>query len=436
MSHTQLKKYKHSLTFTEVRKGPKGVFFIMKKSKLFKTISFSSLALIMGIAGTMAFAPLGAAPLASASTIDQINTKADGENIKYAPSALGLDPENDPVIYTTESGLEIKFGGESVNNSLPSGALSGYPYFTMGTYDGYAVNWVIIGRNTNDTVFTSAITNYLFSNWKTTTNIKSSPFPTKGYYFFNNTYETTTPAGSAINGVVPSKSYVADVTKATKSVVANAEVPSGCVLAISECCLGYSYYNCTSSASSKYDATGSQNYGSRYRYISTSGSSDTQGVTFSYSTNPGTLYSYINNLYDTNLGLTTTQKNMIQSQKLMTAYVNGATAYLDTYDTDGNTLYKLFPLAGFKQGSYWADSNNPGDENFIISTYLNSAALRKAYQIGATTSITYWLRGSEPTYSASARGVGDTGSNVQGEIYGNWARYNFGVRPAGVFKLG
>ena len=31
---------------------------------------------------------------------------------------------------------------------LTSGALSGYPYFTMGTYSSKAVNWVIIGKST------------------------------------------------------------------------------------------------------------------------------------------------------------------------------------------------------------------------------------------------------------------------------------------------
>ena len=416
----------------------------MKKSKFLKPFSFTSLALLMGIAGTMAFAPLGASQsVAGASEmVDQINTKADGENIKYAPSALGLDPENDPVIYTTESGLEIKYGGESVSDKVASGPLAGYPYFTMGTYNGYAVNWVIIGRNTNDTVFTSAISAHLYSTWKTNNNVSSATYATKGYYFFNNTYETTTPAGNAINGVVPSKSYVADVTKATKSVVANAEVPSGCVLAISECCLGYSYFNCTSAASSTYNAKGSYNFGSRYRYIGSAGKSDGAGDTITYSTNPGTLFTYVNNLYSNNLGLTTAQKNMIQGQKLKTAYPNNGSgpAYLDTYDTDGNTIYNLFPLADFKAGTFYNQSSNPGDENFLMSTYLTTDALRKAYQIGATTSITYWLRSGEPTYPKSARSIGDTtdnnGAGANGQIMGHYTRWNFGVRPACVIKLG
>ena len=68
----------------------------MKKSKLFKTISFSSLALLMGIAGTMAFTPIGTTttPIANAS---EISTESGG---------LITPKKDDPVIYTTESGIE------------------------------------------------------------------------------------------------------------------------------------------------------------------------------------------------------------------------------------------------------------------------------------------------------------------------------------------
>ena len=406
------------------------------KRKFLRTFSFTALALLMGAAGVFAFAPLGANPnnLANANTLsDEINTKADGEKIKYAPSPLGLDPENDPVIYTTESGLEIKYGGENVNDQIASGQpLAGYPYFTMGTYNGYAVNWVIIGRNTNDTVFTSAITNYLFSNWKTNTNLKSATYATKGYYFFNNTFETTTPAGSAINGVVPSKSYVADVTKATKSVVGKDEVSSGCVLAISEFVLDCSWFNATSGASSWDTQNSSTNAkGSRYRYIA-SNNSITQGYTFNYTTTGGTLYTKMVNLYNSELGLTSEQKTLIQGQKLKTAYTNGSTHYLETSSTDGNTSYYLFPLAGFKHESGYESSKSPGTENFDVGTYLTSQALRKAYQIGTTTLRTWWTRSGEFAYSYCSIFV--TADGVVND--GNRTHMSHGVRPAGVFKLG
>ena len=407
----------------------------MKKSKLFKTISFSSLALLMGAAGVFAFAPLGASPsVAKASEmVDQVNTKADGENIKYAPSALGLDPENDPVIYTTESGLEIKYGGESVTDQLASGKpLTGYPYFTMGTYNGYAVNWVIIGRNTNDTVFTDAISAHLFSTWKTNNSASSATYENKGYYFFNNTYESTTPAGSAINGVVPSKSYVADVTKATKTVVGNDEVPQGCVLAISECCLGYSWFNSTSGVSQVNtlpDNPSSSCNGSRYRYRSDNiGCSST--FVFKYDSKiDGTLYSNMNSLFNSTLGLSTTQKNLIIGQKLDTIYDNGTTYYMETYNTDGSSLYEFFPLAGwkFRNGS----NSTLGVESFEITTYLTSNALRVAYQIGTSTTNYWYLRTCDANNPYGVMSVQPGGASQTVRV-----TLNLGVRPAGVFKLG
>ena len=385
------------------------------KRKIFKAFGFGSLAVMMAVAGTFAFAPLGASPsVASASEIsNDINTRADGKNIKYAPSPLGLDPENDPIIYTTESGLEIKYGGESVSDQLASGKpLSGYPYFTMGTYSGYAVNWVIIGRNTNDTVFTSAITNYLFSNWKTNTNLKSATYATKGYHFFNNTYETTTPAGSAINGVVPSKSYVADVTKTTKTVVGNAEVPQGCVLAISECSMGRAVF----------DNTGPANY---------------EG---------SPLQSAVLALYNSGLGLSTAQQNMIIAQNLTNCYGTSTSGYrYDLTSNSSSTSQKLFPLASTKgQTSYPAITN----QNFKIETYLTSTSLRICNVIGTTTKTRYWTR-SNLGFSGDADAIllnGATDSvdktivdgeptSTGGTSFDLNAAHSLSVRPACVIKL-
>ena len=345
------------------------------KRKFLKTFSFSALALLMGTAGVFAFAPLGAGAqggaLASASEmVDQINTKADGENIKYAPSPLGLDPENDPVIYTTESGLEIKYGGLDVNASLGSGNLKGYPYITMGTYNGYAVNWVIIGRAPDTNTFNSSITSFLFSTWTGKTNYNYNK------YFLSNVYETITPAGTAIKTTTSSKSYVMDNYSVNLShIVNNSEIPSGCVLAFSECCLGYSYFNSTSAANSTYDSPGSNNTGGRYRYRSSSTYSNTTQLTLTYSTTGSTLYTNVTNLYSSKLGLTDAQKNLIQPQKLNTLYTNNTTPYLDTYSTDGNTLYNLFPLAGYKDYNGGYTGSTPGNENFILTTYLKKCRI-------------------------------------------------------------
>ena len=106
-----------------------------KKHKFLKTFSFTSLALLMGVAGTMAFAPLGA----SASVANASELETTTEQGLITPKA------DDPVIYTTESGLEIKWGNattilgggnESTSTVLDSGNLSGFPYFTTGSYMG------------------------------------------------------------------------------------------------------------------------------------------------------------------------------------------------------------------------------------------------------------------------------------------------------------
>ena len=360
-----------------------------KKHKILKTFSFTSLALLMGAAGVFAFAPLGASPIVANANemVDQINTKADGENIKYAPSPLGLDPENDPVIYTTESGLEIKYGGESVSDQLASSQpLAGYPYFTMGTYNGYAVNWVIIGRNTNDTVFTSAISSYLYSTWKTNNNVSSATFTTKAKYWFNGGgYETTTPAGSAINGVVPSKSYVADVTKATKSVVGKDEVPSGCVLAVSEKCLGAAVFN--TAAKANYETS--------------------------------SIKPLFDNLYSSGLGLTSAQKALIKSQTIQ------STTSTNTTVTSSSKYF--FPFAYTISGYTQA---------YCIQTYLTSNALRISYDIGTTTARQYWTRsgsiqyGADAYYVTTAGGFGDCGGEP------NVDNVTGGVRPICIIKLG
>ena len=432
----------------------------MKKIKFLKPFSFASLALLMGAAGVFAFAPLGAGAqggaLASASEIsNNINTRADGENIKYAPSPLGLDPENDPVIYTTESGLEIKFGGaatalgggnettEFVSTLPSSSVLNGYPYFTMGTFNGYAVNWVIIGKSTSgistgNFTFNTDISYEKLSVWQG----KTSESPTYKN-FFDQTYETNSPAGAAIkNNNILNDMSARKLTSTIKgsllgSVVPNGEIPSGCVLVISECCLGYSYFNCTGAANSTYlYRYGSYMWGGRYRYLSSNTVSTGSGHSFSYTTNPGTLYTYINNLYSSKLGLSSAQQNLIQGQKLKSIYMNGNTAYLETSSTDGNTTYNMFPLAGFKQSSnYNTSSINVGTENFIITTYLSSASSRISYQIGSTTSNAYWLRGGEPGGYSNAGGAVGSDNTGDGIIDGYYTNTNYAVRPACVIKF-
>ena len=120
----------------------------MKKSKLLKTISFSSLALLMGIAGTMAFAPLGAG--ASLATANE-----SGKTTYTTEQGLITPKADDPVIYTTASGLEIKYGNAWPSTfgggTLSSGNLTGFAYFTT-TANSTTYTWVIIGMGSGDII--------------------------------------------------------------------------------------------------------------------------------------------------------------------------------------------------------------------------------------------------------------------------------------------
>ena len=112
----------------------------MKKKRL-KIFAASGLALIMG-AGVLCGCLI---PMNSA----QANTsKEDVYTSSTSSTGLITPKEDDPVVFTTESGLEIKFGNllitDLVSTSVPNGSLKGFPYITTndGTHD-YV--WVVIG---------------------------------------------------------------------------------------------------------------------------------------------------------------------------------------------------------------------------------------------------------------------------------------------------
>ena len=366
------------------------------KRKILKAFGFGSLAVMMAVAGTFAFAPLGASPsLASASEIsNDINTRADGENIKYAPSPLGLDPENDPVIYTTESGLEIKFGGafnyvangggnETMTASYPTLAsgkpLSGYPYFTMGTYSGYAVNWVIIGKSTSITNSTTTTYDSL-TNWQS----KTGQAPTYKY-FFDNTYEASTPAGSAIK----SNNTLSDLTarklttnySALSSIPAKDEIQSDCVLCISETALGTTQYQ-LSSHSATYQGSN--------------------------------LQSYCSALYTSTLNLNATQKALIKAQNFTTNYLTQNKGSMSTCSSSNQYFFSLAASG----------------EKFTISNYLTTNALR-------TIGSKYFLRSGGATWTDIFYKVIESGAVSDGDLITDMydCQQYLSVRPACVVKI-
>ena len=116
--------------------------FEKKNNKFLKVFGCLALATFMTATALFATAPLGAG---LASAVSESETQPTAQE-KLALGTLNLNPETDPVIYTTSSGLDIKFGGIS---SVVSGGSTGYSYITMGTYDATPVNWLILGYNSS-----------------------------------------------------------------------------------------------------------------------------------------------------------------------------------------------------------------------------------------------------------------------------------------------
>lgn len=123
-----------------------------RKGRLFKVLGAGGLAFFMG-AGVLCgvlVAPGNVKATSSAELEQQIQNEMQAKLL--AGEDLGLDPENDPVVYTTDYGLEIKSHdavGPQLTSTVITGAngtssasgVGGYQYITAAGY-----NWVIIGQ--------------------------------------------------------------------------------------------------------------------------------------------------------------------------------------------------------------------------------------------------------------------------------------------------
>ena len=188
----------------------------MKKTFI-KAFGLTSFVLLIGFAEIMAFVPL-------------TTTKAE---IQMKTMHRLISPKlDDPIIYTTESGLDSKWGNaapDTASSSLSSGNLAGFPYFTT-TSGSTTYTWVIIGRNSNVTSLNTAVQSYLFSTWKTHNPSNDWKF---GNSFFSSIYETSSPAGNLIDSTITTKTYVMDnKTFSISGVVSNSEIPSNNVLVL------------------------------------------------------------------------------------------------------------------------------------------------------------------------------------------------------------
>ncbi|MFQ6749551.1 MAG: hypothetical protein ACLRFR_01755, partial [Clostridia bacterium] len=253
------------------KKSIKNVSFL-RKPRVFKVIAAGGLALIMGI-GTLCgvlIAPMGAT--ASSNSANLAGAAQLGDSAVSA-SPLGLDPKNDPVVFTTDYGLEIKYA-----NALTNTAMSGYTYFTMGEYEGYPVNWVIIGYDSSMADFVGD-----FSG-----ETGPSANPVQGENNQNSTIDDT-PAGIAIKK---------EMFAISSEAVENDEIGDGCVLVIAEQIIIFN------------------------KVMNSTNSSNYQGSSFQ---------SYHEDLYNSDLGLTDTQKKFIVPQTLKNIYYNTSSTSYNQY---------------------------------------------------------------------------------------------------------
>ena len=160
--------------------------------------------------------------------------KAERDANILAGGGLGLDPENDPVIFTTDYGLEIKShnAGEltaSIKTSSGPTTIGGasYNYVSAGGY-----YWIIIGQ-------------YSSSSYTMSDTIKAS----EDEYATTKQYDNS-DAGNEIYSASSNGIYQLNITipKIPYALVpSNGEIPKGCVLCLSAGNIGTTRYGSSGS---------------------------------------------------------------------------------------------------------------------------------------------------------------------------------------------
>ena len=362
----------------------------------------------------------------STQQFSQPDEKAAHDAAILSGEGLGLDPENDPVLGTTEGGLEIKFHAKSLTglwdyNKFTStyltdkfagsgnfANLTGYLYVTMGGY-----NWVVIGRNSS-----------LNSISLTTTYAQGTATPAEFVKFkdysssasmLNSQRETSTPAGSSINSsnskqilnTVSGVTRTYSITLSSYGAVGASEIPSGCVLCFCE----------KSIKEGIWEADHSNVYETITFYDEHSFNMvDGHFVGNSYAVSD--IKNTMDTLYSSELGFTSAEKSKIQSVTLNTnhilTYYYGAEERTKTNTTTGY----LFPLAS-------ASSS----ESFYIGTYLTTEAKRVS-----SDNSDYWTR-SGGRYNAYQAYCQHTCVSSSGSDYVRYCDLKSGMRPAMVIKI-
>ncbi|MBR3790664.1 MAG: hypothetical protein IKK20_02550, partial [Clostridia bacterium] len=303
---------------------------------------------------------------------------------------LELDPENDPVIYTTDYGLDIKWhlAGLPVSSNdiaiMQTGEkFAGYAYFTTKGYNNQDVNWVIIGYsnqtfNLSGVINLSPFINYYSEYSNSNLNILQ----------IQDTDAATEIYDAHING--PATFYGDLSTAKLKSALFPNAKPSDELEGNEVLCFAQGLVT-NSSGSNKATFGGNNKYST----------SNLRTVMNTYHTD------YLQSL-------------PIEPQPL-------TTIYLSAKDTDATNEY-LFPLASRRQATI--DSATV-IENFVYSTYLTTG-----YGGNMDVGAYWWLRSGNASRSDRAVIVRDTGDGIQDGYYTNCAvgRSN-GLRPAFVLKI-
>ena len=359
----------------------------MKKRKIFKTLALSSLAVVMAAGGIFAFAPIGA----NAS-----------EGIETTTERVGLIEAkvDDPVIYTTEYGLEIKFGNAvSASATMNSGNLTGFPYFTT-TKNGTEYIWVIIGRNANVNILTNALSAHLYSTWKATNSVVNGTFAK--YYFEN--IDSFSPAGATLNSVLATKAYIQDKVL-NNTPKTSTEIPSGCVLALAN------------TATTGLQVWSSGHWDNAYSYDASlnnnsQGKNNTREVCDNYYTND--TFGFGPNLSSLQ-STTLTQYGVFWSS----AYTLGSHSYITQF---GNTTTS-FATTGTVSQYFFPLGNHTTYDNFRWQTYLTADQVKTSVNVWARTSTAL----NDGAYYITTSGETGTDGDYQASIAA--------VRPACVIKL-
>lgn len=310
-----------------------------KKSRFFKIFSGLSLITLITCGTTLlATTQFGVGVDANAAAGANINLSNNSQTTTN--SGLITPQEDDPVLFKTESGLEIKWGNTTITTQIGVGettGMKGYCYFI--TNDGSKdYVWIIIGKATD--VNTKFPVDYIASNW-----IDSSDyFGNERNEFMGNQYENESPAGTIIyNELVSHLDRVIG-----NDIVSNSEIPSGSILCLANDAVATGVWNNTNKA-----VTYPYDYGTAYHYNSTYSSQALGTAMNGYYTN-GTFG--LSNIKDKIVGvpITTTGRSGT-----------------DTWTPITETLY-VYPLAG------------KSEEKFFYSRYLATSH--------GLTSFSWWLR--------------------------------------------